>query len=174
VSTSSATPRVTPASPPAPAATWNPAGDYVRQRDLAGSAAPARSTAARAEPAGTGAWIVAALAMVAVLLAWWGGLTRSPAAARPRGPIFQDRSEPRRASNGGRPSGQWSNDAAVLSDVRDAMTGAGIDGARPVYQCRSCKVYYQDASYAALRAENAGRCLGCGGTEIRMAQTRSW
>lgn len=59
---------------------------------------------------------------------------------------------------------------AVQSDafagLRDAVTGAPIDKARRLFQCRRCEVLYHEPSLALLREANRGQCVSCLGTDI--------
>jgi hypothetical protein len=44
----------------------------------------------------------------------------------------------------------------------DALTGAPIEPAARIAQCRNCHAWYGAASVAALRHENEARCIACG------------
>jgi hypothetical protein len=68
--------------------------------------------------------------------------------------VFQE------AKSGPVPSGQ------ALAGLHDAFTGAPLDVRLGLHQCTTCKVYYHADSVVVLRAENAARCVACGGGSI--------
>lgn len=59
-----------------------------------------------------------------------------------------------------------------LKDLHDAFTGAPLNPALGLHQCTTCKVYYHSGSFDVLRAENAGRCMVCGGNAFVAQTTR--
>lgn len=66
--------------------------------------------------------------------------------------------------------------AKSLEGLHDAFTGAPLNIALGLHQCRSCRVYYHSDSVAVLRAENGFRCVACGNASISAlsgAQARS-
>jgi hypothetical protein len=56
--------------------------------------------------------------------------------------------------------GDWWSDVDG-NDLVDALTGALLQPDAGLFQCRRCRVFYQQASVEVLRAENDGRCIGC-------------
>lgn len=53
-----------------------------------------------------------------------------------------------------------------LSGLRDAFTGAPLDSALGLFQCRECQVFYHADSFRVLQEENAGRCVACASVSI--------
>ena len=51
---------------------------------------------------------------------------------------------------------------AELSQLRDALSGAGLDPAAENFRCARCQSYYSVASVRALANENGARCISCG------------
>jgi hypothetical protein len=86
-------------------------------------------------------------------------------AGRPRdGRVFRPRAGGRPASSA---PGHWVASRAELDGVRDAYSSAAIDPSRPLHRCGDCQATYHEASVAALRRDNGGRCALCGGTDLR-------
>ena len=50
---------------------------------------------------------------------------------------------------------------AELSQLRDALSGAGLDPAAENFRCARCQSYYSVASVRALANENGARCISC-------------
>ncbi len=57
-------------------------------------------------------------------------------------------------------------------DLVDALTGALLQPDAGLFQCRRCRVFYQQASVEVLRAENDGRCIGCLQAELVCVRVR--
>lgn len=53
-----------------------------------------------------------------------------------------------------------------LSGVRDALSSAAIGTGDDLYRCGKCLAFYQRESVVALDADNAGRCVLCGGSDL--------
>ena len=53
-----------------------------------------------------------------------------------------------------------------LKDLVDALTGLSLHTNTSLYQCRRCKVYYQEPSYDVIRTQNGGRCVSCSQSEL--------
>lgn len=70
-------------------------------------------------------------------------------------------------SSAGAPAGNWVVSRGELVGVRDAYSSAAIDPARPLSRCGNCQATYHDTSVAALDADNGGRCVLCGGADLR-------
>jgi hypothetical protein len=103
------------------------------------------------------------LALIAVLaVAWRGARPRSDRVYRPRASPFGRRS----AAAG---DADWVASRAELAGVRDAYSSETIDPDRVLYRCGGCLAWYHDASVAALKRDNAGRCAACGSADVRPA-----
>lgn len=50
---------------------------------------------------------------------------------------------------------------AELAQLRDALSGAGLDPAAENFRCARCQSYYSVASVRALANENGARCISC-------------
>jgi hypothetical protein len=50
---------------------------------------------------------------------------------------------------------------AQLAEVRDALSGAGLDADAENFRCARCQSYYSVASVRALANENGARCISC-------------
>lgn len=48
-----------------------------------------------------------------------------------------------------------------LAQLRDALSGAGLDPAAENFRCARCQSFYSVASVRALANENGARCLSC-------------
>lgn len=48
-----------------------------------------------------------------------------------------------------------------IKDLVDALTGAPLQLNAGLFQCKRCKVFYQEQSVEVIRAENGGRCVSC-------------
>ncbi len=53
-----------------------------------------------------------------------------------------------------------------LTDLVDALTGAPLQRANGLHQCRQCKVFYQTTSFEVIRTENGGKCVACPNTDL--------
>lgn len=54
------------------------------------------------------------------------------------------------------------------ADLRDAVTGQALAGAKNLFRCGTCQVFYQAASVEFIRAENQGLCVACGHSSIEL------
>ena len=50
---------------------------------------------------------------------------------------------------------------AELAQLRDALSGAGLDPAAENFRCARCQSYYSVASVRALANETGARCISC-------------
>ncbi len=48
-----------------------------------------------------------------------------------------------------------------IKDLVDALTGAPLQRNSRLFQCKHCKVFYQEQSVEVIRSENQGRCVSC-------------
>jgi hypothetical protein len=64
------------------------------------------------------------------------------------------------------PSKSGSRGVSDLKDINDAFTGRRLDLSLAIFECVSCHVFYQAASFAVLREANSSRCMVCGSTQI--------
>ena len=53
-----------------------------------------------------------------------------------------------------------------IKDIVDALTGAPLDLASGLYQCKRCRVFYQAHSFEVIQSENGGRCVSCLHAEV--------
>jgi hypothetical protein len=53
-----------------------------------------------------------------------------------------------------------------FTGLHDAFTGAALNPALGLYQCKQCSVYYHPQSFSVLREENGDRCVACGAPSI--------
>jgi ribosomal protein S27AE len=65
-------------------------------------------------------------------------------------------------------AGGHSVTANDLSGVVDAFTGEALNAALGLYQCGKCHVYYHRASFELIQSENAGRCVACLDSSVRL------
>lgn len=89
-----------------------------------------------------------------------------PAAGLPARIVFRPVAEtprPRAPRTSTTPAVQFD----AFAGLRDAVTGAPIDKARPLFQCRRCEVLYHEPSLALLREANRGQCVRAWGPTSR-------
>lgn len=60
-----------------------------------------------------------------------------------------------------------------IKDLVDALTGAPLQKDAGLFQCKRCKVFYQEQSVEVIRAENQGRCVSCLHAELISVSGRS-
>jgi hypothetical protein len=54
-----------------------------------------------------------------------------------------------------------------IDGLRDAYSGARLDGKHALVRCGQCLAFYHAESVAVLVRENRGRCAGCGSSDFR-------
>lgn len=59
-----------------------------------------------------------------------------------------------------------------IGELVDALTGAPLQPDAGLFQCRRCRVFYQQASAEVLRVENDGRCIACLQAELVCVRVR--
>lgn len=71
-------------------------------------------------------------------------------------------------------SGVGSSEKEIdIMDLVDALTGAPLQRDSGLFQCKRCKVFYQEQSVEVIRTENQGRCVSCLHPELISVTGRS-